>query len=369
MIKFDSTNEGASTLDINSLGPIDIFKNTNVKISSGDIKTDQEIMVVYDGTNFQAIGLVTNQLLAYVHNSEAAPITRGQVVYAFGASGDRMSVKLALANADATSAKTIGMVYDSSIAAGGEGYIIIQGVIEGINTSAFAAGATLYLSGTTPGGYVSTPTYAPTHRVYVGIVEKSNAGNGQIYVRCQNGYELDELHDVQAQSPNDNDTLYFDSTDSQWKTASIPTILGYTPAQRDTFTIRMGVGPVAPADNTTYYLGEGTLTLSTVATLWDNKMDYACKLVGAQIMANNTTATATAEASTISVRINNTTDVLLLNTVVFTGAPPTSTSYTVTGLSQSIAANDEITIKWQTPTWATNPTNAQLVITLFFERT
>jgi hypothetical protein len=137
-----------------------------------------------------------------------------------------MSVKLALANADATSAKTIGMVYDSSIAAGGEGYIIIQGVIEGINTSAFAAGAILYLSGTTPGGYTSTPTYAPTHRVYVGVVEKSNPGNGQIYVRCQNGYELDELHDVQAQSPNDNDTLYFDSADSQWKTGSVPSLSG-----------------------------------------------------------------------------------------------------------------------------------------------
>lgn len=230
MIKFDSTNEGASTLDINTLGPIDILKNTNVNIAAGDIKAGQEVMVVYDGTNFQAIGLVTNQLLAYVHNSEAAPITKGQVVYAFGASGDRMSVKLALADADATSAKTIGMVYDSSIAAGGEGYIIIQGVIEGIDTSTFAAGATLYLSGTVPGGYVSTPTYAPTHRVYVGIVEKSNPGNGQIYVRCQNGYELDELHDVQAQSPSNDDTLYFDSTDSQWKTASIPTILGYTPA-------------------------------------------------------------------------------------------------------------------------------------------
>ena len=71
----------------------------------------------------------------------------------------------------------------------------------------------------------------------------------------------------------------------------------------------------------------------------------------------------------LNFRINNTTDVLLLNTVVFTGAPATSTSYTVTGLTQSIAANDEITIKWQTPTWATNPTGAQLVITLFFERT
>jgi len=139
--------------------------------------------------------------------------------------------------------------------------------------------------------------------------------------------------------------------------------------QKDTFTIRMGVGPVAPADSTTYFIGEGTLALSTVATLYDNKMAFACKLVGAQLMANNGAGTATSEASTVSVRINNTTDVLLSNAIVFTGAPPTSTSYTVTGLSQTIAANDEITIKWVTPAWVTNPTQAQLVATLYFERT
>ncbi len=47
-----------------------------------------------------------------------------------------------------------------------------------------------------------------------------------MYVRPQNGYELDELHDVQATAPNNNDTLYFDSSVSQWKTASIATITG-----------------------------------------------------------------------------------------------------------------------------------------------
>jgi hypothetical protein len=139
--------------------------------------------------------------------------------------------------------------------------------------------------------------------------------------------------------------------------------------KKDTFTIRFGAGPFAPADSTTYYIGEGTLSLSTVATLWDNKMAFACKLVGAQIMANNQTINASNEASTLYVRINNTTDVLLSNAVVFTGAPFTSTSYVVTGLNQSIAANDEITIKWVTPAWLTNPTGAQLVFTLYFERT
>jgi hypothetical protein len=347
MIKFDSTNEGASTLDINSLGPIDIFKNTNVKISSGDIKTDQEIMVVYDGTNFQAIGLVTNQLLAYVHNSEAAPITKGQVVYAFGASGDRMSVKLALANADATSAKTIGMVYDSSIAAGGEGYIIIQGVIEGINTSTFAAGAILYLSGTTPGGYTSTPTYAPTHRVYVGVVEKSNPGNGQIYVRCQNGYELDELHDVQAQSPNDNDTLYFDSADSQWKTGTVPSLSG-------TFSIGItvdGSGGVVTAGQKGYV-----------------RVPYACTITSWSILTGNAGLGATV---TFDIWRANNAIPTVANSLVGGGTKPFLTSATQqitsaapTGwTSVTLAANDILGFNVESGAAVFSWVNLQLLVT------
>lgn len=232
LIKFDTVNDGASTLNINSLGAKNIFKNTNVPIASGDIKANQEIMVVYDGTNFQAIGLISSQLLAYVHNSEGAVINKGQVVYAYEATGNKMSVKLARADSDATSAKTIGMVYDSSIGIGGDGYIIIQGVIEGINTAAFSAGDTLYLSGSMFGGVTDTKPYAPTHLVYVGIVERANAGNGQIYVRCQNGYELDEIHDVDliTTPPVNNDVLtYITGTPNLWEARSIAQILGYTP--------------------------------------------------------------------------------------------------------------------------------------------
>jgi hypothetical protein len=56
-----------------------------------------------------------------------------------------------------------------------------------------------------------------------------------MYVKVQNGYELDELHNVQAQSPSLKDTLWYDNTVSpaQWKTASISTILGYTPVGPD----------------------------------------------------------------------------------------------------------------------------------------
>lgn len=250
IIKFNTANDGDSTLNISSVGAVPIYKNTNVKLSSGDIKANQEITIVYDGTNFQAIGLVSTQLLAYVHNSEGAVINKGQVVYAYQATGNKMSVKLARADSDATSAKTIGMVYDSSIGVGADGYIIIQGVIEGINTAAYSAGDTLYLSGTTFGSVTNIKPYAPTHLVYVGVVERSNAGNGQIYVRCQNGYELDEIHDVDliTTPPVNNDLLtYVTGSPNLWKNRSLGSILGGTTSQ--------------------YVRGDGTLATTPTGTV------------------------------------------------------------------------------------------------------
>lgn len=57
IIKFTNSNTGTATLNINGLGAKNIFKSVNVALSSGDIKAGQELVVVYDGTNFQAIGL------------------------------------------------------------------------------------------------------------------------------------------------------------------------------------------------------------------------------------------------------------------------------------------------------------------------
>jgi hypothetical protein len=229
IIKFDSVNDGDSTLNISGVGAIPMRRNTDVKLNTGAIKANQEITVVYDGTNFQLIGLVNDQILAYVHNAEGAIISKGQAVYAYQATGGKMSVRLARADSDATSAKTIGLVYDASIGIGGEGYIITQGVLEGVNTSMFSAGDTLYLSGVTFGAYVSTPVYAPTHFVYVGIVERANA-NGQIYVRCQNGYEMDEIHDVAITAPYpvpvNNDVLtYITGTPDLWQARSVNSLL------------------------------------------------------------------------------------------------------------------------------------------------
>jgi len=168
---------------------------------------------------------------ALVHNAEATSLSKGEVVYLFSATGDRASVKRAANTGDATSAKTIGVVAES-IAAGQNGLIRCQGVLDGLNLGAFTAGDTLYL-GATAGTTTATKPVAPNHLVYVGVVERANAGNGQLYVRVQNGYELDELHDVLITSPGAGAVLSYDATAGLWKDATIAGGAGITVTNAD----------------------------------------------------------------------------------------------------------------------------------------
>ncbi len=91
----------------------------------------------WTGTQWQKIGQSTASdtatvVKAYVTNAEAVTITKGQVVYIFGASGDRASVKLAKNTSDTFSSKTLGIVREN-IASGAAGWITTQGQVSGIN--------------------------------------------------------------------------------------------------------------------------------------------------------------------------------------------------------------------------------------------
>lgn len=185
---------------------------------------------IIDGTDECAIG---QQMFAYVTNADSVTIQRGQPVYLYQASGNRASVKRAANLGDGTSAKTLGLAAQN-IAPNQIGFVITQGVLDKVNTSAFPEGTTLYL-GATAGTLTSTKPQAPNHLVYIGVVERSNAGNGQIYVKPQNGYELDELHDVQIVAPVNGQTLVYDAATNLWKnqqmvgayTSGAPVASGY----------------------------------------------------------------------------------------------------------------------------------------------
>lgn len=167
--------------------------------------------------NSNVLSSIGQTLHAYVHNADSVTITKGQPVYLFSASGNKASVKLANNSGDSTSAKTLGLASEN-ITAGQTGFVTCQGVLDGLNTGSYTAGDSLYL-GATSGTLTNSKPYAPNHLVYIGMVERANNGNGQIYVRVQNGYELDEIHNVDliTNAPKNNDVLVYDSSTSLWK--------------------------------------------------------------------------------------------------------------------------------------------------------
>jgi len=97
------------------------------------------------------------------------------------------------------------------------GNVTIIGLVTDVDTSAFSDGQQLYLSGTVAGGYTATKPYAPTHLVYIAVVEYAHPVHGKLFVKVQNGYELDELHNVSAQTPSNGQTIIYNASTSLWE--------------------------------------------------------------------------------------------------------------------------------------------------------
>jgi hypothetical protein len=171
-------------------------------------------------------------LVREVKNMTGSTLTKGTVVYISGANGNKPLVSKALATTDELSSRTFGLL-QSNILNNGLGYCVIIGDLTGLNTSSFTEGDQLYLSGVTAGTYTASKILAPTHLVYVGKVTRSHPTLGQIEVGIQNGYELDEIHDVAISTPTNDQVLAYDFATSLWKNK---TISQGTPLVRQEFT-------------------------------------------------------------------------------------------------------------------------------------
>jgi hypothetical protein len=158
---------------------------------------------------------VNGTLIREIRNNTGATLTKGTIVYISGATGNKPTVTKAIATGDSTSAQTFGFV-QNDILNNAEGFVVVIGDLIGLDTSAFNEGDQLYLSSTTAGAFTSTKQYAPNHLVYVGIVTRSHPTLGQIEVNIQNGYEMDELHNVAAQNPSNGDILQYVTSTGLW---------------------------------------------------------------------------------------------------------------------------------------------------------
>ena len=251
----------------------------------------------YDGTAW------TNKyapVVSYVRNAEANTITTGTCVYLYGSTGDHADVKRADNSSDTTSSKTVGVV-GASITASQNGPVITRGYIDGIDLSTgYSAGDVLWLGKN--GAFTKTKPSAPDHLVFIGVVVRAT-NNGIIYVATQNGYELDELHNVQINGTlaagdflkyngtlwvNDPINLGTDTTGNYMSdvTAGSGITITHTPGEGSSATIAVTSNTYQPvdADLTAIAALSGTsgVLKKTAANTWE--LDTASYLTSASTL-------------------------------------------------------------------------------------
>jgi len=184
-----------------------------------------------------------------------------QAVRVTGSQGQRLKVDLAQATNDTLSAETIGLVTET-INNNQEGFITTSGLVRGINTTGslqsetWLDGDIVYLSPTTAGNLTNIKPIAPNHLIIIGYVVSAHITQGTIFVKVDNGYELDELHNVSINSVANNDVLTYESSTLLWKNKQ-PII--YT----NSFETYRGINI---NHNSTTVISDGGITMSSSAS-------------------------------------------------------------------------------------------------------
>jgi len=160
------------------------------------------------------------ELVQPVKHATNGGLDNGKVVYIVGSSGDNKTVLYARANDEATSANTLGLMTET-VTGGNKGFCTTFGLVRNINTSNLTEGGAVWLSKDTAGAMTAVRPEAPNNGVFIGFCVRKHASTGVIFVNVQNGYELEELHNVYAPSPTNGQVLTYVSANSRWEAATV----------------------------------------------------------------------------------------------------------------------------------------------------
>lgn len=249
----------------------------------------------YDGTTW------VNKhasVVSYVRNAETTTLTTGTVVYLFGATGDHATVKRADKASDATSSKTVGLI-GANIAASQNGPVITRGYVDGIDLSVgYAPGDILWLGSN--GAFTKTKATAPDHLVFVGVVVRAT-NNGIVYVATQNGYELDELHNVSIPSPSPGDFLKYNG--SLWVNDAINLGTDTVGSYVESVAVSgVGLSVTGSGESASVTVTSNATDANTPSTIVsrDGSGNFSAGTITASLSGNASTASTLQNARTIS---------------------------------------------------------------------
>jgi hypothetical protein len=180
----------------------------------------------------QALDVVVN-----VKNMTGGQLNKGTVVRIIGSqvSSDVALIGTASWENDGSSANTLGFLMET-LPHDSFGRVITQGVLTGINTDGFTGGQMLYLSSS--GQYTNVKPPAPYHEVRIGQVLRTHQNQGSVFISVMNGYELEELHDVDINTGTllNNNLVAWNSTATQWVNKTVTEVGATTTASFHSYT-------------------------------------------------------------------------------------------------------------------------------------
>lgn len=189
-----------------SIDPVYRMGRLHFNANNADLSYDTDVSGVYFNYG--------QQLAVKVKNNTGASIAKGKLVSISGGLGNNPTIVTASWDSENLSANTIGMMMNTA-GINEFAYVLLNGVIEGVDTADYNGGTGLYLSSS--GDYTSTVPVPPKHQVRIGNVVREQSNNGSIFIKIQNGYEVNELHDVLVSSIANGDVLAWDNGSSVWK--------------------------------------------------------------------------------------------------------------------------------------------------------
>lgn len=131
-----------------------------------------------------------NAVIANVYNDSGGTINKGEVVYSTGFHTSTKRITIAKADSDdPTKMPALGFA-TANIQDGRSGFVVVLGLLTGIDTSDWTANDNLFVH-TTAGAVTNVePAVAGTHVQKIARVIRSNAGGGRVFV-YNSGNDLD----------------------------------------------------------------------------------------------------------------------------------------------------------------------------------
>jgi hypothetical protein len=292
-ITLATTSDGTANLSLSnvSTATVTITGMSVAPTASTTTSTTQLATTAFVQQELASGVAVAKNLEFLAHNGTGVTITKGSIVYINGAVSGNPRITLAQANNDTNSARTIGFA-KADIASGANGFVITEGELENVRTAdadgIIGAGNQIFLSPTVPGGFTRTEPSAPNHLVYVGVITRASTGvnlDGRILVGVQNGYELNELHDVAISSPAAKQVVKRNAGNTLWVNEAIVSVDvsdATSAATANRIVIRDGSGAASLSGLT----NSGNLNLATGTTF-----TYGTGIAAAHLFALGATTT------------------------------------------------------------------------------